>query len=468
MQQALDTIIAALGEKAVLSAPRDMEKYLDDLQGVTATRPIAVLRPDCTDQVAAAVKWCRSNHLSIVPQGGLTGLTGAAVPTGPAASAIISLERMNAIREVDLDNNSMTVDAGVVLARVQAAAKQAGRYFPLHHGGQESSQIGGNLATNAGGINALRYGTARDQVLGLEVVLPDGTIWNGLRKLRKNTAGYDLKHLFIGSEGTLGLITGAVLKLGSYPHNRTTAFVAIASVEAALHLLHILKDQLGEVISVFELMSKAALNFGEAAGNTRRPLDQHSDWYLLVEAETSAKGFDLEEALMAALFETNETGLVQDAAIAQSASQRQDFWNLREAIAAGFVDDKSTIKCDTAVPVAALPEYLRATADALTKYLPGVRPVPFGHLGDGNIHFNIARPIDMDAETFMRHRAQLSTIVEQEALKLNGTISAEHGIGSLKKHRFEKETDPIELSLLKNVRRAFDPDGHMNPNVSVY
>lgn len=467
MQQALDKIIAALGQRAVLTAPRDMEKFLDDLQGVSITQPIAVLRPANTDQVAAAVKWCRANNLSIVPQGGLTGLTGAAVPTAPSPSAIIALERMNAIREVDLDNNSMTVDAGVVLSQVHSAAKQAGRYFPLHHGGQDSSQIGGNLATNAGGNNALRYGTARDQVLGLEVVLPDGTIWNGLRKLRKNTAGYDLKHLFIGSEGTLGLITGAVLKLGAYPYNRTTAFVAIASVEAALHLLRFLEDQLGQVISAFELMSKAALEFGEAVGKNRQPLEQQSDWYLLIEAETSAKAFDLEDALMAALFEANENGLVQDAAIAQSVGQRQDFWKLREAIAAGFVDDKSAIKCDTAVPVAALPEYLRATADALTRYLPDVRPVPFGHLGDGNIHFNIARPKDMDAETFMQYRLQLSKIVDQEALKLNGTISAEHGIGSLKKHRFENGTGPIELSLLKRVRRAFDPDGHMNPNVSI-
>ena len=465
MKDAITQLTTYLDEKSVFTAAEDIAGNLDDLLGVKAAPPAVVIRPDSTLNVAIAVKWCARNKLKIVPQGGLTGLSNAAVSTGAEPYAIISLSRMNNIRNIDTIDNSITVDAGVILEEIKTAAKAVDRYFPLNHGAAGSSQIGGNLSTNAGGNNAVRYGTTRDQVLGLEVVLADGSIWNGLRHLRKNTAGYDLKQLFIGAEGSLGIITGAVLKLRSYPHNRATALVAVESAKAALQLLRDLETFVGETVSAFELCSGSALDFALKIENARYPMGKMHDWNILIEVETAANSFDLNRALEDGLADGFEKGLITDAAIAQSGAQRESFWYLRESIATYFIEDKSSIKSDTAVPVCQVPDYLINTQTKLEREMPGIRAAPFGHLGDGNIHYNAARPQDMSEEDFIARRSEVSAIIESEALKVGGTISAEHGVGSLKRQSFLQTSDKLELALMGNLKKALDGEKLLNPNI---
>lgn len=452
-------------ERCVVTEPSDMAKYLADLQGITPQSPLAVFRPSTTQQASQMVKWCHAHKLDVVPQGGLTGLCTAAVPMGNVDVVIIAFDRLNKIREVDALNNSITVDAGVVLGDLKRAAEDVDRYFPLTHGAVGSSQIGGNLSTNSGGINAIKYGTARDQVLGLEVVLPDGTIWNGLRRLRKNTSGYDLKHLFLGAEGTLGLITGAVLKLRPIPRNRATAFLGLATPQIALNLLRKMETYVGDTLVAFELISATAADYAKTIEGGKNPLETKSNWYVLVEVETSSKYLDIDAAFEAGLAEAIEQGDIEDAVIAQSVAQRDAFWALREAVAVSFVEDKDCVKGDTAVPVSAISEYLENTKTAVEKLVEGIRVAPFGHLGDGNIHFNVARPADMDGAEFRQYWDDIKHIVETEALKLDGTISAEHGIGTLKLKAFLANVDETEKDLMQRIRSTIDPDRGMNPSV---
>lgn len=461
----LTTLVAQLGAKAVISDPAQMDRFMHDLMDTAGSTPVAVVRPESTEQVAQAVQWCQRQNVSVVPQGGLTGLCGAAVPVDGNATMILSLDRMRDIRDVDPLDNTITVEAGVVLADVQAAAERVDRYFPLSHGAKGSSLIGGNLSTDCGGNNAIRYGTARDQVLGLEVVLPDGRIWNGLRRLRKNTAGYDLKHLFIGAEGTLGIITGAVLKLRPYPNSRATAMVAVRSPAAALTLLRDLETHVGETISAFELLSESALTFALNIENARYPLDTMHAWNVLIEAETPVRNAELDKALEAGLAQAMENNLVEDAAIAQSEAHRQAFWFLRESVATYFIEDRSSLKSDTAVPVSAVPAFIANTDAALIAAMPGAKGAAFGHLGDGNIHYNVVRPADMDPDIFRSHWKTLSKVIETEALKLNGTICAEHGVGRLKRESFKSVADAVELDVMDELKTAIDPNRAMNPGV---
>ncbi|MGV8950818.1 MAG: FAD-binding oxidoreductase, partial [Cypionkella sp.] len=446
-----------LGDKGLISDPAEMSRYLDDPLGIPTTSPRMVLRPATTQQVQAAMRWCHAESIAVIPQGGLTGLTKAATSHDIESAAILSLARMSNIRALDVEGGTMSVDAGVVLGDIRMAADAAEMYFPLFHGAVGSSQIGGNLSTNAGGNNALRYGTARDQVLGLEVVLPDGTLWDGMRALRKNTAGYDLRQMFIGAEGTLGIITGAVLKLRPAPRNRATAFVAVQSPTAALKLLRILSRHLGETIAAFELMSDGALAAALSIEGNRYPLEARAPWALLIEAETSAMSHNLSTALEDGLAEGFEAELVQDAVISQNDTQREAFWQLREGIAAALIEDKSCLKSDTAVPISQVPAYMENAARAVTEFLPGTRPVPFGHLGDGNVHFNLLRPLDMAPEVFRGHWQPLTVILAKEAVKLGGTLSAEHGIGRLKRGEFEELVDPVALDLMRRLRKMMDP-----------
>lgn len=461
----MNAIRDVLGPKGAIFEPDDMARYMDDLQGVVSATPHAILRPANTGEVQAALRWCAREGRSVVPQGGLTGLTGAAVPEGIENAIILSLERMNSIREIDVAGSTMCVDAGTVLGDIRKTAEDHGRYFPLFHGAVGSSQIGGNLSTNSGGNNALRYGTAREQVLGLEVVLPDGTLWNGLRALRKNTAGYDLQQMFIGAEGTLGVITAAMLKLRPYPNNRVTAFIAIKSPDDALALLRQLEPHLGETIAAFELLSDAALGYALQANGARYPLDERSPWAILLEAETSAIGFDLATALETGLGDAIEAGLVQDAAIAQNSSQRDALWFLRESIASIMLEDKSGLKSDTAVPVSRVPAFIENAGRAVTARLPEAVIAPFGHLGDGNVHFNVMRPSGMAPDTFRALWHDLEGIIADETLALGGTISAEHGIGRLKRHSLQAHIDPVQMDLMRRVKNTLDPDWKMNPDV---
>lgn len=455
----------ALGPNGVITDLAAMAPYLDDPLGYKAAPPRLVLRPASTSEVQLALRWCQAKGLSVAPQGGLSGLVSGAVPGSDGEIAILSIGRMNKIRAFDTAGNTITVEAGAILADVRTAAESQDRYFPLIHGGAGSSQIGGNLATNAGGNNALRYGTARDQVLGLEVVLPDGTLWDGLRALRKNTAGYDLRQIFIGSEGTLGVITAAVLKLRAFPKNRATAFVAVDSPAKSLDLLHALECHLGETIAAFELMSDAALQFALSAEGARYPLAATAPWAVLIEAETAALGFNLGQALETGLAEAMETGQVLDAVIAQNEAQRRDFWHLRESIATVMIEDKSCLKSDAAVPVSQVPAFLRNAGRAVLAHLPGTRLTPFGHLGDGNVHFNLVRPVGMAPDAFRARWHDLTMVIATEALNLGGTISAEHGIGRLKRAEFLKVSDSVSLELMRKIKQSFDPAARMNPGI---
>lgn len=461
----LTSLESVLGARAIVSDSSGWDRYVHDLMDTSSVPPVAVLRPSSTAEVATAIRWCRERGLAIVPQGGLTGLCGAGVPAEPRESVVLSVDRMKTIRNVDPLDNTITVDAGVVLADVQAAAEQVGRYFPLSHGAQGSSVIGGNVSTNCGGNNAVRYGTARDQVLGLEVVLPDGTVWNGLRRLRKNTAGYDLKQMFIGAEGTLGVVTAAVLKLRPYPHSRATAMAAVPDPAAALTLMRDLESHVGETIAAFELLSETALSFALKTESARYPLSTTYPWTLLIEVETPMRDADLAGALEAGLAAGMERELVVDAAISQSEAQRTAFWFLRESIASYFVEDRSSLKSDTAVPVSNVPAFIANTDAALTARLPGVHNAAFGHLGDGNVHFNVVRPDHMDGPAFKAHHKALSKVIEAEALKLDGTISAEHGVGRLKRDSFLANAEPAEKDLMRRLKSAIDPDNAMNPGV---
>jgi FAD/FMN-containing dehydrogenase len=328
-----------------------------------------------------------------------------------------------------------------------------------------SSQIGGNLSTNAGGNNAVRYGTARDQVLGLEVVLPDGSLWNGMRALRKNTAGYDLRQFFIGAEGTLGIITGAVLKLRPNPKNRVSGFLGVEGPEQALALLGLMQSYLGETVSVFEFMSAEALDFALAAEGTRYPLENRAPWCLLIEAETAAIGFDLQGGFEQGLTEAFAQDLVLDGVIAQSEAQRDSFWHLRESIAHVMVEDTSCLKSDTAVPVGQVPAYMKAARAAVEAAVPGARQTPFGHLGDGNVHFNIVRPVEMGKAEFRALWPRLSGVLDAVSIKFGGTISAEHGIGRLKVQELSTFADPTGYNAMRAIKQALDPDGRMNPGV---
>ena len=462
MMEALRDI---LGPRGVLTTPEDMAGFLDDPLGAEVTPPLAVLRPASTSEVQAAMRFCHAQGLCVVPQGGLTGLTQAAVPVDLERTVVLSLGRMNRLRALDADSAVVTVDAGMVLADLRRLAEEAGFYFPLVHGAVGSSQIGGNLSTNSGGNNALAYGTARDQVLGLEVVLPDGTLWDGLKALRKNTAGYDLKQLFIGAEGSLGIITGAVLKLRPLPTARATAFAAVASPADALALLHGLSAKMGGTVAAFELMSRGAVEAALAHRSLRHPLETPGDWSVLVEAETASDALDLQGLLEQALADAFEAGLLQDAILAQNEAQRGAFWTLREGIAEALIWDESCLKSDTAVPIGRVPEYLDAAGTAIEAYLPGTRPVPFGHLGDGNVHYNLMRPEGMAHESFRAEWAALTEVLAEEAVRLGGTLSAEHGIGRLKQPEFTAMIDPVAQGIMRSLKRTLDPDGRMNPGV---
>lgn len=460
MQELIDT----LAPKTAITDPVDMARFLDDLQGADVEVPVAVFCPNNVDDVQKIMRWCAVNDVSVVPQGGLTGLTQAAVPNS-RNTVIVSLWRMAKIRELDAAGQTITVDAGVTLQALRDAAKEAECYFPLIHGAVGSSQIGGNLSTNAGGNNAVRYGTARDQVLGLEVVLPDGSLLNGLSALRKNTAGYDLSQLFIGAEGTLGIITGAVIKLRPNPNNRVSGFLGVRGPEQALALLGLMQSYLGETVSVFEFMSAEALDFALTAEGTRYPLENRAPWCLLIEAETAAMGFDLQGGFEQGLTEAFAQDLVLDGVIAQSEAQRDSFWHLRESIAHVMIEDTSCLKSDTAVPVGQVPDYMKAASAAVEAAVPGARQTPFGHLGDGNVHFNIVRPVEMGKAEFRVLWPRLSGVLDRVSIEFGGTISAEHGIGRLKVRELAEFTDPTGQSTMRAIKQALDPDGRMNPGV---
>lgn len=451
---------ALVGPGNVLTGT-DMAPYLSEERGLYHGDALAVIRPGCTDDVAAVVTACAQAGIAIVPQGGNTGLCGGAVPSG--RSVVISTERMTRIRALDPVNFTLTAEAGCVLATVQAAAEVENCLFPLSLAAEGSCRIGGNLSTNAGGVSVLRYGNARDLVLGLEVVLPDGRIWNGLRALRKDNTGYDLKHLFVGAEGTLGIITACVLKLFPRPRETETAFIALPDPDAALGLLATARAASGDAVTACELIPRIGLDLCLThVTGARDPFAERHPWYLLLELSSSRPG-GLRDALEAVLSDALESGQALDAVLAESGEQRKSFWRIREGIPEAQKKEGGSIKHDVAVATSRVPEMLRRCADAVETAMPGVRVIAFGHIGDGNIHFNLTQPAAADTKAFLAEWTRMNRLVHDIVADMGGSVSAEHGIGILKIHEMARYKSEVELDLMRRIKTALDPQGIMNP-----
>jgi FAD/FMN-containing dehydrogenase len=440
-----DALSEIVGRSNVLTAPEDTKPYFTDWRRQYTAAAECVVRPGSTAEVSRVVALCAREGVAIVPQGGNTGLSGGSVPTGARREVLLSLSRLNRVRALDPLNDTITVEAGCVLAAVQKAAEDAGRLFPLSLAAEGSCQIGGNLSTNAGGVNVLRYGNAREQVLGLEVVLPDGRIWHGLRGLRKDNTGYDLKQLFLGAEGTLGVITAAVLRLYPRPSATATAWVAVETPRQAVELLAELRKKLGDRVSAFELVSRECLEAVLAhVPGTKDPLKEKKPWYVLAE-------FGDSRALLDQVAEALEG---HDAVLAQTIEQSRQLWRIRESIPeAQFTN----VKHDVSVPVSRTPELIERAGKALKAAFPDARPYVFGHVGDGNLHYNVG------PETLVARRAEVNRIVYHAVAELGGSISAEHGLGQLKREDIRHHKAPLELELMRALKKALDPNGLMNP-----
>lgn len=452
---------AIVGPKGVITSSADMEPYLVEERGLYRGACDLVVRPASTEEVAKVVALCAENNLPVVPQGGNTGLCGGAVADG---GVILSLARMNKVRAIDPLNATLTVEAGVILKTVQTTAEDAGFLFPLSLGAEGSCQIGGNLATNAGGVNVLKYGNSRDLVLGLEVVLADGRIWNGLKGLRKDNTGYDLKHLFLGSEGTLGIITAAVLKLFPLPKSKETALVALPDLDSVAQLLVEAKALCGDSLSAFEFISRFAMELvTRHVDGVTDPFEGEHAMYVLLELTSPNEKADLRADLEHLLEQAFENGLVEDAVFAESGQQAEALWNLRESIPEAQKHEGGSIKHDISVPVSKVAEFIAVASEAVTQAMPGLRPCPFGHMGDGNIHFNLTQPEGMDKQQYLDHWAEMNRIVHDIAVSMGGSFSAEHGVGQLKVHEVVHYKDPVEVDLMRKIKRTLDPHNLFNP-----
>jgi FAD/FMN-containing dehydrogenase len=462
--EALERIRAVVGPRGWVAETADMAPYLVEERGLYRGRARAVVRPASTQEVADVVRICAESGIAIVPQSGNTGLVGGGIPHDHGEEIVLSLARMNRVRAIDPLNYTITVEAGCILASVQKAAADVDRLFPLSLGAEGTCQIGGNLSTNAGGIAVLRYGMARDLVLGLEVVLPDGRIWNGLRGLRKDNTGYDLKQLFVGAEGTLGIITAAVLKLFPRPGAVETGFIAVPSPAAAIELLARTRAGTGDAVTAFELISRRALEMVlRHIPGTTDPLASQSPWYVLIEASSGAADGALRAALEQVLAEGAEAGLVQDATLAASGEQTKALWRLRESITEAQKPEGGSIKHDVSVPVSKVPEFIERASAACEAALPGIRIVAFGHAGDGNIHFNLSQPVGADRAAYLARWEEFNRIVHDIVAELQGSISAEHGIGRLKREELVHYKAPLEIEMMRLLKQALDPKGIMNP-----
>ncbi len=459
----ISRLAAIVGAANVLTDPSDMEGFLREPRELFKGAAICVVRPAATKEVAAILELCWRTATPVVPQGGNTGLVGGQVPDASGAAIVLWLGRMQNMREIDLASNTMTVEAGMTLARVQEEADRAGRLFPLSLASEGSCTIGGNLATNAGGTSVIAYGNARDLVTGLEVVLADGRILSDLSKLKKDNTGYDLKHIFMGSEGTLGIITTAVLKLYPKPRAIAAAFVGLASVKDALALLDLARDMAGGEITSFELIPRIGLDFVLKHGQgVREILAGRHAWHVLIEL-SSQQPDGLDARLLALLAAGAEKGIVEDAAVAASQAQRDAFWKLRELMPEVQRLEGGSIKHDVSVPVADVPSFIAEAERAVAAAMPGARPVPFGHLGDGNIHFNVSQPIGADKPAFLARWDEINAIVHAIVTAHHGSISAEHGIGQLKRRLLPSVKDKVALEVMRALKHALDPKNILNP-----
>ena len=449
-----------VGNKYAVNNAADIAPYVTEERDLFHGRSPLVLRPGSTAEVSAVCKLASEQRIALVPQGGNTGLVGGQTPRN--GEVVISMRRMDKIRDLDTASNSMTCEAGVVLQIAQQRASEVDRLFPLSLGAEGSCTIGGNLSTNAGGTTALAYGVAREMALGLEVVLDDGRILNGLSKLKKDNTGYDLRNLFIGAEGTLGIITAATLKLFPKPHAVETALVGLNSPAAALKLLSISQNEAAGTLTSFELLSDIAVDFSVHHGiDIRDPLTSKHPWYVLM--ELSSPRNDARAALESILAQGMEQAIVDDAVIAVNLAQRMSFWKLRDEMSAAQKPEGGSIKHDISVPVAAVPDFIEQANAAVVKLIPGARPVPFGHLGDGNIHYNVSQPVGGDPADFLARWHEVNAVVFDIVLRMGGSISAEHGIGVLKREELPQVKDKVAMELMRSLKALLDPLGIMNP-----
>ncbi len=452
---------AVVGDKYAVTDAAGQEPFLTEGRGLWRGSTPVVLRPGSVAEVAAIVRLASETGTAIVPQGGNTGLVGGQISHD--GEVVVSLTRLDRIREVDVRSNTMTCEAGVILANAQAAAAEADRLFPLSLGAEGSCTIGGNLSTNAGGTGAFAYGVARDLVVGLEVVLPDGRVLNALNKLKKDNTGYDLKNLFVGAEGTLGIITAAVLKLFPAPKVTETAFAGVPSPEAALALLALVQERTNRAATSFEIISRIAVEFAVRHGQgVRDPLEEPHPWYVLAEVQ-SAAAQDLRTMLEEALETGMERRLITDAVVADSIEHRRALWRVREILPEVQKPEGASIKHDVSVPLAAIPDFLREAGLAVEALIPGSRPVPFGHLGDGNIHYNVSQPAGADPAAYLARWNEMNEAVHAIVMKFGGSISAEHGVGVLKRAQVAAVKDPVALDVMRLFKRTLDPKNILNP-----
>jgi FAD/FMN-containing dehydrogenase len=463
-QPLIDRFAEIVGSAYAVTDPQAIEPYLTEPRDKFHGRTPLVLKPGSVAEVAAILKLANETLTPIVPQGGNTGLVGGQLPSDKGDQIVLSLTRLNRLRAVDAASNTLTAEAGVTLAEARAAADAADRLFPLSLASEGSCDIGGNLSTNAGGTGVLAYGNMRELVLGVEVVLPTGEVWDGLRTLRKDNTGYDLKHLFIGAEGTLGIVTAAVLTLVPKPRGIAVAFIGLKHPAAALELFHIARERAGRSLTAFELIPRIGLEFALRHGpGTRDPLASAHPWYVLIEYSSAQSQEDADRAAEAIFATGLEAGLVDDGALAQSLEQATAFWHLRETMSEVQKLEGGSIKHDVAVPLARVPDLIERASAAVAELIPGVRPCPFGHMGDGNIHLNFSQPVAMDKAAFLARWDEVNALVHGIVGELGGTISAEHGIGVLKRDMLKHVKSPIEIDLMGRVKQAFDPNGILNP-----
>ena len=458
----LDELNQLLGPEHVLTGA-DAAPWLTDWRGRYVGSAIAVVRPANTDAVAEVVKLCARHGAPVVPLGGNTGLVGGGTPDNTGTAVVLSLQRMTQIRSLDTDNDTVTVEAGCILQTLQQAARDAKRLFPLSLAAEGSCTVGGNLATNAGGTQVLRYGNMRELTLGLEVVTPDGEIWHGLRGLRKDNTGYDLRDLYVGSEGTLGIITAATLRLYPQPAASCTALVALDSVSEGVTLLSQARLGFGPALTGFELMS------GDSLALVTRIYPQQtlplpaSPWFALLELSDSESQEHARERFETVLGAALESGLAKDAVIAESIAQSKALWHLRESIPLAQAEEGKNIKHDVSIPISRIPEFVETTDALLAARFPGIRQVIFGHLGDGNLHYNVAPPLGVDPEVFLQEQDDVYQLVHDSVHAHSGSISAEHGVGQLKRDELPRYKSQVELGLMRKIKAALDPSGMMNP-----
>jgi FAD/FMN-containing dehydrogenase len=460
----LGRFAAIVGERHALRAEAEIEPYVTERRGLYPGRSALVLRPGSVEEVSRIMRLATETRTPVVPQGGNTGLVGAQVPDRSGREIVLSLSRLNRIREVDSLSNTVTAEAGVILENLHKATDDAGRLFPLSLAAQGSCQIGGNLSSNAGGTGVLAYGNARELCLGLEVVLPTGDVLDDLRKLKKDNTGYDLKDLFVGAEGTLGVITAAVLKLFPKPKGREVAWVGVASPQAALALFALASDRAGGALTAFELLSDRAVGFAvKHVAGTVLPLGGPWPWHVLMEISSGRNAEDarglVEDVLSAGL----ESGSADDAVIAANLAQASALWRIREVVPGAQIAEGASIKHDISVPVASIPEFIARASKAVAEVSPEARVVCFGHMGDGNLHYNVSQPVGADPEAFLGLYRTMNRTVHDVVRSLNGSISAEHGIGQLKRDELLATAPAVAIDLMRRVKAAFDPAGIMNP-----